>query len=153
MKIDINLIEKLAENISKYKLSEITVEGEEAKITLKKEEAVQTVTVASPALNVTSAPVAQENVEVQTAVIPEIIEEEYEVIASPMVGTYYGSPSPDSDAFVKEGDTIEIGDTLCIVEAMKLMNEVKSTVKGKIVKILVQDGQGIKKGDKLFLIK
>ena len=73
-------------------------------------------------------------------------------ITSPMVGTYYSAPSPTSDPFIKEGDIVSEGQTLCIVEAMKLMNEVKSSVSGKVKKILVKDGEAIKKGQELIII-
>ena len=70
-----------------------------------------------------------------------------------MVGTFYTSPSPTAAPFVKEGDSVKEGQTLCIVEAMKLMNEVKSTVSGKVKKILVKDKDGIKKGQTLMIIE
>lgn len=74
-------------------------------------------------------------------------------ITSPMVGTFYGSPSPAAGPFVKEGDSVTEGQTLCIVEAMKLMNEVKSTVSGKVKKIFVKDNESIKKGQTLMIIE
>ena len=70
-----------------------------------------------------------------------------------MVGTFYASPSPTASPFVKEGDSVTEGQTLCIVEAMKLMNEVKSTVAGKVKKILVKDKDSIKKGQTLMIIE
>ena len=70
-----------------------------------------------------------------------------------MVGTYYSKPSPTSDAFIKEGDKVTEGQTLCIVEAMKLMNEVKSPISGKIKKIFIKDGEAIKKGQVLVIIE
>ena len=69
-----------------------------------------------------------------------------------MIGTFYRKPSPDQDAFVKIGDTIEPGDVLCIVEAMKLFNEIESEVSGKIVKILVDDKTPIEYDQPLFLV-
>lgn len=74
-------------------------------------------------------------------------------IKSPMVGTFYTSASPDSPNYVKEGQSISVGDTLCIVEAMKLMNEIKSSVSGKVVKICSKSGSGVKSGDELFWIE
>lgn len=75
------------------------------------------------------------------------------VITSPMVGTFYGSPSPDSDSFVKVGDSVKKGDVLCIVEAMKLMNEIESEVSGSIVEVLVKDGDMVEYGTPLFKIR
>ena len=74
-------------------------------------------------------------------------------INSPMVGTFYKAPSPESPAFVKEGDIIKEGQTVCIIEAMKLMNELKSEVKGKITKILVENGQAVEFGQPLFVVE
>lgn len=73
-------------------------------------------------------------------------------LESPIVGTFYRRPSPDSDPFSKEGDTVKKGDTLCIVEAMKVMNEIESPVSGKIEKILIADGGVVEFGEVLFLI-
>jgi len=74
-------------------------------------------------------------------------------VASPMVGTFYRAPAPDADPYVEVGDTIEVGQTLCIVEAMKLMNEIESEIRGKVVKILVENAQPVEFGQKLFLIE
>jgi len=75
------------------------------------------------------------------------------MVKSPMVGTYYESPSPGSPPFVKPGDTIEVGQLLCIVEAMKLMNEIESDVAGEVVQCLVKNGQPIEYGQDLFAIR
>ena len=72
---------------------------------------------------------------------------------SPIVGTFYESPSPGSPAFVKAGDQVEVGQVLCIVEAMKLMNEIESDAAGEIVEKIVQTGQPVEYGQKLFAIK
>ena len=75
------------------------------------------------------------------------------IVKSPIVGTFYASPSPDSPAFVAVGDTVSVGKVLCIVEAMKLMNEIESDAAGKIVKVFVQAGQPVEYGQPLFAIK
>ena len=72
---------------------------------------------------------------------------------SPIVGTFYNSPSPDSDAFVSVGDKVEVGKVLCIVEAMKLMNEIESDAAGEIVEVLVKPGQPVEYGQPLFAVK
>ena len=151
MKIDLKTIKDLAENIDKYNLNEVVIESEGAKVTLKKEipAAVETVTA------VQRAAVVQN---VETAAVEEIVKaavetEEMETINSPMVGTFYKSSAPGNPAFIAEGQTVSAGDTLCIIEAMKLMNEVKSHKNCTIVKILVEVGQLVKKGDKLFSVK
>lgn len=75
------------------------------------------------------------------------------IINSPMVGTFYGSPSPDSDSFVNIGEKVSTGSVLCIIEAMKLMNEIESEVNGTVVDILVKDGEMVEYGTPLFKIK
>ncbi|MCX7845039.1 MAG: acetyl-CoA carboxylase biotin carboxyl carrier protein [Dictyoglomaceae bacterium] len=74
-------------------------------------------------------------------------------ISAPLVGVFYRAPSPGAPPFVNEGDLVELGQTLCIIEAMKLMNEIKSDIRGKIKKILVENGQAVEFGQKLFLIE
>jgi acetyl-CoA carboxylase biotin carboxyl carrier protein len=80
-------------------------------------------------------------------------EEDLHEVKSPIVGTFYESPSPGAAPFVKVGDTVEAGDTLCIVEAMKLMNEIESDVTGEIVKRIASSGQPVEYGQPLFLIR
>ncbi|MDD5067434.1 MAG: acetyl-CoA carboxylase biotin carboxyl carrier protein [bacterium] len=77
----------------------------------------------------------------------------YSQIKAPFVGTFYRKPSPDADSFVKEGDIVNVGQTLCILEAMKVMNKINSDVKGRIVKIMAEDTKPVKKDDILFLIE
>lgn len=78
--------------------------------------------------------------------------ERLKVVTSPMVGTFYRAPAPDADPYVEVGSTVEVGQTVCIVEAMKLMNEIESDVKGRIVQILVENAQPVEFGQKLFLV-
>ena len=75
------------------------------------------------------------------------------ILKSPIVGTYYGSPSPGAAAFVSPGDRVEKGQVVCIVEAMKLMNEIESDVSGEVVKLLISNGQPIEYGQELFAIR
>jgi acetyl-CoA carboxylase biotin carboxyl carrier protein len=74
-------------------------------------------------------------------------------ITSPMVGTFYRAPAPDADPYVESGDLVEVGQTVCIIEAMKLMNEIESELRGRVVKILVENAQPVEFGQKLFLIE
>jgi acetyl-CoA carboxylase biotin carboxyl carrier protein len=76
-----------------------------------------------------------------------------EEILSPMPGTYYNSSSPDSDPFVKVGDTVSEGDTLCIIEAMKILNEIEAETSGVISKIILEDGQAVEYNQPLFVIE
>jgi len=74
-------------------------------------------------------------------------------IVSPMVGTFYRAPAPDADPYVEVGNVIEVGQTACIIEAMKLMNEIESEVRGRIARILVENAQPVEFGQKLFLVE
>ena len=152
MKLDLESIKKLAKNIDEHNLSEITVEVNGTKLTMKKEEIKQeTVTTNIKYMEQPAAISKDITIEKTESSAEDVIEGQE--IKSPMVGTYYSAPSPDSDDFVKIGDKIEVGDTVCIVEAMKMMNEVKSPVSGTIVALKSENGKAIKKGDVLFLVK
>jgi len=107
------------------------------------------VVAASPA---GSVPVASPPA-VATPPSPPEAEEELHLVRSPIVGTFYEAPSPGAPPFVKPGDTVSVGQVLCIVEAMKLMNEIESDVAGEIVKKLVVNGQPIEYGQELFAIR
>lgn len=152
MKLDIETIKKLGKSIEEHNLSEISLEIDGAKITMKKEEAkAQEITRVKETVvseNIQSIP-SEEEEEVTEAISQENLKE----VTSPMVGTFYSAASPELDDFVKVGDKIEVGDTVCIVEAMKMMNEVKSTVSGTVVSIKGGNGNIVKKGDILFLVK
>ena len=86
-------------------------------------------------------------------VAPPEPEEVFHIVRSPIVGTFYESPSPGSPPFVKVGDTLEVGQVLCIVEAMKLMNEIECDVSGELVKKLIANGQPIEYGQELFTVR
>ena len=154
MKIDLKMIKDLAESNEKYNLNEVVVESEGAKVTLKKENKVvqpeQVIVAKTPAVTAAVDFVQEEVAPKQEEVKEEV---EGEVITSPMVGTFYKSSAPGNPPFVAEGQSVSSGETLCIIEAMKLMNEVKAHKNCTIVKILVEDGELVKKGDKLFVIK
>ena len=149
MKIDIKAIKELSENIEKYGLEEITLESEGTKISLKREieKEVITQTIVEPRIAVASPKKIIKNK------TKEIETKNYDSIKSPMVGTFYGAASPEAQPFVKEGQIVEAGDILCIVEAMKLMNEVKAEKKCKIVKAVLTDGAPVSKGADLFLVE
>ena len=154
MKLDIENIKALAEALEKNQLSEISIESAGVKITLKKEGCqVSAVPMGIPMTQM--YPPATLPVDRATGAEKEVAEDDdkYQVVVSPMVGTFYAAPAPGADAFVSIGQHIEEGDTLCIVEAMKMMNEVQSPVKGKLVKVLAKNGEIVKKGDKLFLVE
>jgi len=113
----------------------------------------QTQIVAPPQSVTAPAEVKEEKTREKTEV-PEVeIGKKYHEIKSPIVGTFYRAPAPDAEPYVKVGDEVFPGTVLCIVEAMKLMNEIESDVHGKIVKILVENAQPVEYGQPLFLIE
>ena len=152
MKFEIDYIEKLAKLIADNELTEISLEDGEQAITIRKDLAeVVTTTVAAPAA--APAPVV-----CQTTVNPAVVEVEKEApkgkaITSPMVGTFYAAPSPDAEPFVEVGKTISEGDVVCIVEAMKLMNEIKAEHSGKITQICVSNGDPVEFGQVLMYVE
>ncbi len=149
MKFETDYIEKLAELLVNNGLSEISLEDGDQAITLRKDALVASspvVPVAAPVAAVASAPAVSapaDNKEVKKGT----------PITSPMVGTFYKSPSPDADPFVSVGSAVKKGDVVCIVEAMKMMNEIEAEVSGKVVEICVEDGQPVEFGQVLMYVE
>lgn len=141
-------------------VTELEIEKNGLKIKLKKAGAnfvteQVPVHMAAPAMQmpqVAAQPVVQP-AEAQAAGQPVQDDPSVVVVCSPMVGTFYSSPAPNADPFVNVGQQIAVDDTLCIVEAMKLMNEIKSELKGTVVDILVENGQAVEFDQPLFKIK
>mgnify|MGYP000456652670 FL=1 len=144
--MDIRKIKKLIEMLQESDLKEIEVsQGDES------------VRILRSGLNETGANKVIQQTEVYSAEpnIEQKIEPkkiEGNIITSPIVGTFYRKPSPDKDPFIKVGDSVEQGDVLCIIEAMKMMNEIKSDHSGKIVSIDVEDGQPVEYGQHIITI-
>lgn len=157
--MNITQIQDLIKFVAKSGVSEVEIEQKDFKITIKtpgkgKQEFVQ-VTAApvmaapAPVAMPAAAPAAAPAAPAAAPATPSNLIE----IKSPMIGTFYRSASPDKPAFVEVGDTIKAGDKVCIVEAMKLFNEIESEVSGKIVKILVNDSSPIEFDQPLFLVE
>lgn len=149
-------IEHLIEIIDKSDIDEATIEEGDFKITLKRSASLpiaQPVAVPGPA-PAAAAPAPQPQAP-QPASEPQTTEADADLIEirSPIVGTFYRAPSPDSDPFINVNDRIEEGDVLCIVEAMKLMNEIEAEVSGSIVEIAVENGQPVEYDQVLFRLK
>jgi len=146
MDIDIEQLRSLMTAIEEHGINELEIRNGDDRIRLSR----GPVAVAAPMM--AAAPLAGAAPAVAAA--PSAAEEPSgDFITSPFVGTFYSSPSPTSEAFVKEGDHIEVGQPLCIVEAMKLMNEIESEVSGKIVKIIAENGKPVEFGDPLFQVE
>lgn len=149
MKFDIDYVEKLAKVLADNSLTEISLEDGEQAITLRKE-----VVGVAPAVAV-AAPQPASSAPTQAPVQAASQEPAHKgkALTSPMVGTFYSAPSPDAEAFVKVGQTVKEGDVVCIVEAMKLMNEIESDFSGKVTEICVQDGQPVEFGQVLMYVE
>ena len=153
MNFECDYIEKLAKLVSDNQLSEITLEDGDKAITIKK--GVQGAVVMQPAAPAMSAPAVQATAAAESA--PAAIKTsdtpKGTPITSPMVGAFYAAPSPGSEPYVKVGDVVKAGQVVCIVEAMKLMNEIESEVSGKVVQICVEDGQSVEYGQVLMYVE
>jgi acetyl-CoA carboxylase biotin carboxyl carrier protein len=159
--MNITQIQDLIKFVSKSGVSEVEIEQKDFKITIKTHEPVKkgaeiqqiAVPIQQMQLPVTSAPAA---VPAAAPAVPTAPAEEPKSnlieIKSPMIGTFYRSSSPDKPAFVEVGASIKNGDTLCVIEAMKLFNEIESDVTGKIVKVLVNDSTPVEYDQPLFLV-
>lgn len=155
---DKNYIKDLIKYMGESDLTEIAVEADEVKITLKRECAQAAIVqqVAAPVAPVVqaapvaaaSAPAAQEAVSAEPAEDPSL-----HYVTAPLVGTFYASPAPDAPAYVQVGDRVKKGQILCIVEAMKLMNEIESDVNGTIVEIICDNATPVEYGTKIYAIK
>ena len=153
MKFETDYIEKLAKVLAETGLTEISLEDGDQAITLRKEVVVSSApqVVAAPVqATPASAPAPVASAPVAADVAPA---KKGTPITSPMVGTFYKAPSPDSEPFVSVGTTVAAGDVVCIVEAMKMMNEIESEVSGKVVEICVEDGQPVEFGQVLMYVE
>ena len=160
--MNITEIQDLIKFVSKSGVTEVEIEKKDFKIIIKSEKAVgkveqqyivQAAPVAAPqALPVASAPAAAPVATPAAPATTESDDSKYVVIKSPMIGTFYRSAGPDKDAFVSVGDSVSAGKTVCIIEAMKLFNEIESEISGKIVKVLVDDASPVEYDQPLFLV-
>jgi len=155
-------LKELVEFLIEKDITEFELERGDVKVRIKRG------TPAAQTERIIAVPAAQAALQVPVATVPGSApppppatttdapaapSEELHMVRSPIVGTYYESPSPGSPPFVKPGDSVELGQVLCIVEAMKLMNEIEADVAGEVVKLLVKNGQPIEYNQELFAIR
>lgn len=152
--MDLRKIKSLIDLLERSSLSELEiVEGEES-VRLRRASAAPAPTYPPPVQPAASADDAATRKPLIQ--IPEPDDEalpDGQIVRSPMVGTYYGSPSPEADAFVELGSKVAVGDTLCIIEAMKMFNQIESDYSGELVAILVENGQPVEYDEPLFVIR
>lgn len=146
-------IKDLIDFLSASGLEEVNIETEELKIKIKRTSDAQVIEkTVSAAPQVQAAPVQAAAATEAPAPAAAPSSKNYVEIKSPMIGTFYTSSSPDSDAFVSIGDKVGVGETVCVIEAMKLFNEIESEVSGTIVKVLIENAQPVEFDQPLFLV-
>lgn len=158
--MDIKQIQELIKFVSRSGVNEVSIEQKEFKITIKTNQAPTYVTASLPPaqaqpLAAAAAPAPTLVAEPKPAIVEPAIDDtsKYLTIKSPMIGTFYRSASPDKPFFVNVGDEIKTGQVVCIIEAMKLFNEIESEVSGKIVKVLVDNSSPVEYDQPLFLVE
>ena len=150
--MDLRKLKKLIELVEESGIGELEItEGEEKVRISKSGSVVQSYVTAPPVLQPAAASVTSPQ-ETEAAAAKEALPDNH-VVKSPMVGTFYRSSAPGANAFVEVGQTVKVGDTLCIIEAMKLLNEIESDQDGVIKAILVENGQPVEYGEPLFEIE
>jgi acetyl-CoA carboxylase biotin carboxyl carrier protein len=155
---DIQDLQQLIEFLKEHGVAEFDLEREDVKVRLKFVQPVAPMVAFTPsvapvsALPPVSAPALVTSPATAAVPVPSA-EENLHIIKSPIVGTFYGSPSPGAGMFVSPGERVEKGQVVCIVEAMKLMNEIESDAAGEIVKMLVTNGQAVEYGQPLFSVR
>ena len=144
--MDLKLVKKIIDLIAASDVNEVAIEEGDFKIKVKKQSETSQISYTQPMI----AQAVTQNTESSITAGPTTTPSN--TIEAPIVGTFYQAPSPDSDPFVKVGDKVQSGQTLCIIEAMKIMNEIESDCSGTITEILVSDGTPVEFGQPLFSI-
>lgn len=151
--MEIKDLKSLIKMVTETDITEFKMENKEEKILIKRgpeKEFVQYAAPVSVAAPAAPAPIAAA---AAAPVAPAVVDDKYEAVPSPIVGTFYRKPSPDASVFVEVGDVVEAGQVLCLVEAMKLFNEIEAEYKCKIVEIVKDDAAPVEYGETLFLVE
>jgi acetyl-CoA carboxylase biotin carboxyl carrier protein len=156
--MDFKQIQELVKMINKSNIGELTIEQKDFRVTIKQKEEHVTQVMAAPSLQApvyaaASTPAAAPTVAAEKAKEPEAPAIELITIKSPMIGTFYRKSSPDKPNLADVGTDVSPGKVVCIIEAMKLFNEIESEIKGKIVKVLVEDASPVEYDQPLFLVE
>ena len=158
--MDLKEIQNLIKFVAKAKVNEVKIERKDFKITIKSNSATKLIQPVETSQINFKEEIQDEQVDPIIKSLPEVPVEEntdYEenliTIKSPMIGTFYRKPSPDKEVFVEVGDNIKEGDVLCVIEAMKLFNEIESDTTGKVVKVLADDASPVEFEQPLFVIE
>ena len=152
--MDLRKLKTLIDLVSESNISELEITEADGKVRIVKAGvAVAAAVVAAPAAAPAAPPAAAAPVAAAPAAAPVAAEPAGKVIKSPMVGTFYRSASPGAKPFVEVGSTVKDGEPICIIEAMKIMNEIEADVGGKILQILCENGQAVEFGQPLFIVE
>jgi len=151
--MDIKQIQDLIRFVSKSGVNEVSIEQQDFKITIKTNQVATIVNATLPAAQAVAAAPAQVAAAPLAVAEPVAETSNYVIIKSPMIGTFYRSASPEKPLFVNVGDEIAPGTVLCIIEAMKLFNEIEAEISGRIVKILVDNASPVEYDQPLFLVE
>ena len=149
--MDLRKLKKLIDLVQESGIAELEITEGEEKVKIVKGGAVSVMTAAAPA----AAPAPAAAMEAKPAATPPAeptAGQEGHVVKAPMVGTFYRSPSPDAKPFVEVGQSVKEGETICIIEAMKLMNEIEADASGVVKAVLVENGQPVEYGQPLFIL-
>ncbi len=149
--MDIRKVKKLIELLEESDVAEIEIHEGEESVRISRNSSTAAVAIPMQAA-AAPAPAAPATAAGTPAAEPAAAEPEGHIIRSPMVGTFYRSPSPTSKPFVEEGASVSAGETLCIIEAMKILNQIESDKSGKVTQILVENGQPVEYNQPLFVI-
>ena len=158
MSINFQELRELLGTISQTDITELVLKNDDFELTVRKEKgivAVSQIPVSSPiatSADVDTPPPPQPPAATSASTASAVDDKKWVDVTSPMVGTFYSAPAPDEDPFVAVGDRINKGDTVCIIEAMKLMNEIEGEVTGRIVEIVVQNGDPVEFGQVLMRV-
>ncbi|MEI7542017.1 MAG: acetyl-CoA carboxylase biotin carboxyl carrier protein [bacterium] len=154
-KLNLEVLNEALKIMDKGDLVEMIYEEHDLKIKLTKAGAITSSMQSAPVQHYSPAPVAAIPAAAVVSNEPKKLVEDAKtgIIKSPMVGTFYKAASPETPAFVKVGDMVEVGKTVCIIEAMKIMNEIKSEIKGKVKEIAVENAQAVEFGQPLIIIE
>ena len=151
--LNMNELRELAELVNEHGFTDFEFENENIRVRLSKMTAAPVVQAIQPAPAMQPTAATAAVADAGPASTPAAEDDSLFKITSPIVGTFYSSPSPDKDPYVKEGSTVAPDTVVCIVEAMKLMNEIQAETTGEIVKVYVENGQPVEYGQPLFGIK
>jgi acetyl-CoA carboxylase biotin carboxyl carrier protein len=152
--MDLNLVKKLVKIATSNDISGLEIEENGFRVKIDKEVKTVQTTIAHPQFSTPVMSGHSNNAPITAPAEEKKAEaDNLHEIKSPIVGTFYRAPAPDADPYIQVGDTVAAGSVLCIVEAMKLMNEIESDVSGKVVKILVENGKPVEYNQPLFLVQ